>query len=188
MSVLGEESCTNFETNERDNWWWYISWGAGFEGEGGRWVMGTAVRCPKRKIFIYPAVYKTDTTHWLIVTEISKPAVCWVGWEVAAAAVWSITHPLVFLLKALEKPLGAREKWSEVENASNLSLPLSSSPSVGLPLPFPPPLPLILYKLWELLWAQWDEKVCICWDSMRESVCSVWERACTCFRLSLDKS
>lgn len=42
--------------------------GAGFEGEGGRWVMGTAVRWreergPKRKIFIYPAVYKTDTTH-----------------------------------------------------------------------------------------------------------------------------
>lgn len=82
-----------------------------------------------------------DTTRAVIVNEISKLAVCWEGWEVAAVAVWSITQPLVFLLKALQKPLGAREEWSEVENPSTLysaSLFLSVSP--------PPPHPHILYK------------------------------------------
>lgn len=40
----------------------------------------------QRKRLIYPAVCKTDATQGLIVTEISKPAVCWVVCEVAAAA------------------------------------------------------------------------------------------------------
>lgn len=41
----------------------------------------------KEKRYIYSAAYKADATRGLIVTEISKPVVCWVGWEVAAAAV-----------------------------------------------------------------------------------------------------
>ena len=41
----------------------------------------------QRKRLIYTAVNKTDPSQGLIVTEISKPVVCWVGWEVASAAV-----------------------------------------------------------------------------------------------------
>lgn len=100
-------------------------------GEGSLGQIDEERRKEERKSFIYPAVYKTDTTRGLIVTEISKAAVCWVGWEVAAAAVWSITQPLVFSLKALEMPLGAGEKWSKVQNTSNMSPPLSPSQFVS---------------------------------------------------------
>lgn len=41
----------------------------------------------QRKGFIYSAAHKVDATRGPIVTEISKAVVCWVGWEVAAAAV-----------------------------------------------------------------------------------------------------
>lgn len=51
------------------------------------WQCTGGRRGDQRKRFIYPAVYKRDTTQGLIVTEISKPVVCWVGWEVAASAV-----------------------------------------------------------------------------------------------------
>lgn len=108
-------------------------------GDGGeKWWWGSEGREKnQRKRFIYLAVYKTDATWGLIVTEISKLVVCWVGWKVAAAAVWSIAQPLVFSLKALEKPLGARRELKQGgEYIQYLSASLFLSLSVSLSPPF----------------------------------------------------
>lgn len=104
-------------------WWWITScavawsWTNVWNPVWSEWVQRHAVwwrREARGKRFIYSPAYIADIWRGLIVTEISKPIIFWVDWEVADTLVWFV----FFKLKALEMPSGVWETWTKVTNIS----------------------------------------------------------------------